>query len=220
LPYGLAAPFAPFSTVSTSGGSVDGIFISDPLIWTLGGGVGTSASVGVFGIAVSPSQVLDAVTEKFGNSNIGAKIQSAAAALNGNIYVLGGYGEITDNQLNKSCDFATSQAGFVNTATGLRAQIADIPIRTYSGAATAVNGKIYLMGGIDCTGVAPGKNGTATSDVFVYDPGSNTWSSAASLPSARSDLKAVTLNGQIYVMDSTGGTLWFLAPPVYMFTKN
>jgi N-acetylneuraminic acid mutarotase len=91
-------------------------------------------------------------------------------------------------------------------------------------AAAAVNGKIYAIGG----GYGSGGNLVALSTVEVYDPSTNTWSSAASMPTARSWLGATDVNGLIYAIGGLGAaitqvnTVEQYAPPVtiYTFVKN
>ena len=64
-------------------------------------------------------------------------------------------------------------------------QISELPIWRIGGTAAAVNGKIYLIGGLDhhenLGGRAP-----ALSTVDVYDTQTNTWHTVAKMPTARS----------------------------------
>jgi len=64
-----------------------------------------------------------------------------------------------------------------------------MPTPRYGLAAAAVNGKIYAIGG--------SSSGGPRSTVEVYDPGSNSWSTAASMPTARAGLAAAAVNGKI-----------------------
>lgn len=200
------------STVSTSGGVIGGILNSDPLIWTFGG-TDLSASSSARG------QLLDAATDGV-SSGLNALPGTVGAALNGDVYMLGGYEPSAATGVATPCDSATTRASFYDTSVGKTTSIADIPRKIYGGAATALNGQIYLMGGIDCTGVATGARGNPAGGVFIYDPPSNSWTSAPSMPGALGSLHAVTLNGKIYVIDPSGGIVWVFAPPVYLFTKN
>jgi len=200
------------TTVATSGGFINGAFVSDPLIWTFGG-------LDPLNFKSVAAEVFDTASDVVSPS-LGAPIKAAGAVLGSDVYVLGGY---TDSTVagEVPCNTATKRAFFFDASTGMSKAIADIPIPTYGGTAVALNGQIYLMGGIDCTGVTFGQLGIpATSDVFIYDPPSNTWSTAPSMPGASQTLNAVTVNGKIYVIDATGGAVWIFAPPVYLFTKN
>ncbi|GBP51332.1 Kelch-like protein 17 [Eumeta japonica] len=60
-------------------------------------------------------------------------------------------------------------------------------------ALAALKGKLYAFGGY-------GDNGELSS-VEVYDPRTDVWLRAGDLPQAMADLRAVTYNGAIYVMD-------------------
>ncbi len=98
-------------------------------------------------------------------------------------------------------------------------RLANVPIQVYGAQAAVLNGQVYLLGGINCTGVAAGNNGTATNSVLVYNPATNTWSSGPPMPTALAlNFSAVTVNGKIFVISGT--SVWEYAPPVYMFSAN
>ncbi len=85
-------------------------------------------------------------------------------------------------------------------------------------AVAAVNGKIYAIGGID--------NGRV-SIVEVYDPASDSWSTAASMPVPTYLLAATEVHGLIYAIGGShaSGTLetveqYSLPVTLYTFTKN
>jgi N-acetylneuraminic acid mutarotase len=67
-----------------------------------------------------------------------------------------------------------------------------------------VGGKIYVFGGFDT-------NGVVLSDVDVYDPTTDTWSTTpADLPTARAGLYAVaTKGGTVYVIGGWDGIFPF-----------
>ena len=58
-------------------------------------------------------------------------------------------------------------------------------------ATAALNGLIYVIGGFDSAG-------QSTSSVFVYNPQSNSWSTAASLPIVNNHGAAAVANGQLF----------------------
>jgi len=69
---------------------------------------------------------------------------------------------------------------------------ANIPTARTGLAATAVNGKIYAIGG---------KNlGSIYSIVEEYNPSTNTWTTKANMPTARTELAAVVVNNKIYAI--------------------
>jgi N-acetylneuraminic acid mutarotase len=85
-------------------------------------------------------------------------------------------------------------------------------------AATAVlNGKIYVLGGQRTDSVpAP-----ATNVVEIYDPVTNTWTPATSMPTARMGLVAVVVNGKIYAIGGrTDGTSTSAVGTVEEFDPN
>jgi N-acetylneuraminic acid mutarotase len=63
--------------------------------------------------------------------------------------------------------------------------------RRLMGSAT-VNGKIYVIGGLDGT--------TLRDETMVYDPATDTWGFVSSIPSPRSQLGVCAANGKIYAI--------------------
>ena len=89
--------------------------------------------------------------------------------------------------------------------------------------ADTLNGKIYAIGGLQGTGFL--------ANVEVYDPPSNSWSTAPSILTALGALAATDVNGLIYTVGGANGTsnrpvvqnaVQQFSPPItrYMFTKN
>jgi N-acetylneuraminic acid mutarotase len=69
-------------------------------------------------------------------------------------------------------------------------------------ASAAVNGRLYVIGGIGEIGNGPGDYGSADeikSHVEVYDPASNSWSTGAPLPMALMGARACVFGSEIYV---------------------
>ena len=74
-----------------------------------------------------------------------------------------------------------------------------MPVARGQHTATAVDGKIYVLGGrITDSELVP------TNRVDVYDPAADSWQQMAAMPTARSSHAAAVLDGKIYV---TGGNL-------------
>jgi N-acetylneuraminic acid mutarotase len=84
-------------------------------------------------------------------------------------------------------------------------------------ASDAVNGLIYAIGGADSSFL---------NTVEVYNPASNSWSTAAPMPTARYDLAAADINGLVYAIggynNSSLNAVEQYSPPVtvYTFIKN
>jgi hypothetical protein len=74
---------------------------------------------------------------------------------------------------------------------------ADMPTARHSFAASAVNGKIYAIGG---------RAGGARSIVEEYDPATDTWTRKADMPTGRYNSATCVVNGKIYAIGGHDGT--------------
>jgi Kelch motif len=89
---------------------------------------------------------------------------------------------------------AVRQVEAYNFATNTWTRKADLPnARAITGPASVINGKIYLVGGINA-------GYGLTNSLFVYDPGTNTWSSKASLPVKILQGQSGAIGGKLYVL--------------------
>jgi N-acetylneuraminic acid mutarotase len=119
----------------------------------------------------------------------------SGAAYNGKIYLFGGAPTI-----NSSTDKAYRYDPADQTFTALPS----LPQATCGAGVVELNGKLYVIGG----GSAP--LGAYFSTVRVFDPQTETWGTAASLPEPRSLFTAGVIDGKIYVAgggDQFGGIL-------------
>jgi N-acetylneuraminic acid mutarotase len=139
-----------------------------------------------------------------------------AAALNGKIYVVGGFTGSNHKQVN---DGAFEYDPAADTWRALP------PLATPRGsvAVAAVAGKLHALGG------RRNENDVVTAHQ-VYDPATGKWSEAAPLPKGRDHMAAVTVEGKIHLVggrfganeDMTGlhdiydpaSNAWTSAPPV------
>ena len=115
-----------------------------------------------------------------------------AAASNGRIYAIGGYGGTYYSRK------ALATVEEYDPATDTWRPRASMPTaRDSRGVAAASNGKIYVCGGYD------NKLGTS---VYEYDPATDTWTTRASMPTLRwvSGVAAAS-NGKIYAIGGTDG---------------
>jgi len=72
----------------------------------------------------------------------------------------------------------------------------------------AYDGKLYVIGGYDATGVAQ-------NSVQIYDIATYAWSNGATMPTARANINASVLNGKIYVLSGSranADVTWATAP--------
>ncbi|MBV9281160.1 MAG: hypothetical protein JOZ41_13850 [Chloroflexi bacterium] len=136
---------------------------------------------------------------------------AAAAGRDGRVYVFGG--------ANRRTGLYFTSAEVYDPRTNRWSPIAPMPHARYNGfaAATAKDGRIFLIGG--CVGW-PGNHGcalAAPSPVDVYDPAHNTWTTIGSTVYATAGSAAATgPDGRIYVAggvgDGNGHLLQVLSP--------
>jgi N-acetylneuraminic acid mutarotase len=116
-------------------------------------------------------------------SMTGQREKPAVAAIDGKLYVVGGWDEFG----NPDATLEIYDPASNTWSTGA-------PVPTpYGGGPAGVNleGKFYVIGG--CSAFACG-----TTDVFVYDPASDSWATAAAYPEATSWLGCGAIGGQIF----------------------
>jgi N-acetylneuraminic acid mutarotase len=107
-------------------------------------------------------------------------------ALDGRIYVSGGY-----RDLPFGADTARAEVWAYDLEADRWSEMADLPAPRAAHAMVAVDGKLYVVGGV----------GPEPETVFAYDFTLERWSSlAAPLPTLREHLTAVALDGRIYVI--------------------
>jgi len=120
-----------------------------------------------------------------------------AAMLNGKIYVVGAFSHYGDNVNNSLFEY--------DPVTDNWTVRKSMPSSRLSFAVAACQNRIYVIGG--CLNVPDYYDpdaGLSTNE--VYDPATDTWETKASMPTARWDLVAETVNGKIYVISGrTGG---------------
>jgi N-acetylneuraminic acid mutarotase len=125
----------------------------------------------------------------------GSSFVSAAAAVDGKIYVFGGslVGGIT---LGIFYEYDPANDEWKTKA--------DIPTPRCRHSACAVNGKIYVIGG---TPNNYGDDNLAT--VEEYDPATDTWTRKADMPTPRHSLATNVVDGKIYAIAGHKGSLAF-----------
>ncbi len=115
-----------------------------------------------------------------------ANSEMSVAALDGKIYVLGGY---PSNRIS----VATVQV--YDPAQNSWRLTTPLPVALNHTMAAAVNGRLYLIGGQ--TGNT--SSGPFVDTVYEYDPAKGTWTSRAPMPTQRSGGAAAVVDGKIYV---------------------
>jgi N-acetylneuraminic acid mutarotase len=121
---------------------------------------------------------------------LAARGYPAAAVINNVLYVAGG---------NNGHETPTLQA--YNPSTNAWTALADMPSGRYQGdGAAVINGQLYVPGGWDNS-----YSFLPHSDLFVYDPATNTWASRASMPLLSGCGASAAINGKLYVTTPCNG---------------
>ncbi len=113
------------------------------------------------------------------------------ATVGRNVYIAGGY----TGGPGGSQTFATSQVQVYNVDTNTWSTIASLPQPRGGGAMAAVGNVLYFFGGADLSR-------TDRSEHWAFDitnPGAG-WVAKAAIPTARTHLGAVSLNGKVYAV--------------------
>jgi N-acetylneuraminic acid mutarotase len=122
----------------------------------------------------------------------------AACVIDGRIYVSGGETSCID--IPGPVPFGTlATVQVYDPAADTWTQASDMPGPTADHAASAVDGKMYIIGG----SVWP--SAFLSPVVYVYDPATDTWTTAADLPTPRWDLTANVVDGKIYAIGGKRG---------------
>ncbi len=113
----------------------------------------------------------------------------AAAANRSNIYVIGGNGNPEKNHVynpvNDTWDELTSMP---------------TPRQHINHSAVTVDGKIYVIGGVEKRSVDGELKFTISDKNEIYDPETDTWTEGTPLPTARQATAVTAIDGKIYVI--------------------
>jgi len=150
-------------------------------IWVLGGYTPDGATV-------ATAEVYDTATGSWSRGpDLPVAVNHAmAASLDGVLYVAGG------NDGRRPSDQVARLDG------DRWRRLAPLPRGRQAGGLVALDGRLYLVGGVVEGGLA--------SDTQVYDPAADRWSPAPGLPTRREHLGAAAAGGRVYVVGGrTGG---------------
>lgn len=114
-------------------------------------------------------------------------------AVNGKMYVIGGWDEGKAAGINYEYDPATDKW----------TQKKGMPRSAHHAAIATANGKLYVIGGFvppKDTQIPTGGAWEPIADVWQYDPAADSWQSLAPLPTKRGAAVAVEVGGKIYVI--------------------
>ncbi len=134
----------------------------------------------------------------------GPRANGGFAALNDKLYVVGGNSLAVGFELY---NFRQYDSVFVyDIATNTWSEAAPLPRAYTSMAVAALNGKLYVFGGLD-------EFSYTSNQTYEYDPASNTWTTKAPMPSGgRYGAAATALGDKIYIV---GG--WYEGEPLEIY---
>jgi N-acetylneuraminic acid mutarotase len=141
-----------------------------------------------------------------GTSMLSPRAEAVAAAVDGQIYWIGGrvpelpnsahFNEHKDSNLNEA----------FNTQTNQWEARAPAPTARNSAAAAVIDGKIYVVGGRQFIKSTDGKTRMSNyAALEVYDPRRDSWETKTPMPQAQGGLGAATIDGKLY---ACGGEQW------------
>ncbi len=168
--------------------------------WTTGSGSGGWS-------VLSSAEVYDPATNSWTSlPSLPISTEMAVGAgLNGKFYVMGGYSESLDSSgetigYNNRVYVYDPQAGSWSQAESMLAS------NRSAGTVATANGKIYVIGGWSPD---EGENNVSRS-VEIYDPATGKWEYGPSLPAGHEEGSAAVIDGVIYFMDGSEGTIYSL----------
>ena len=97
---------------------------------------------------------------------------------------------------------AVANAARFDPATQTWSMLVSMPAARGGAVGEAVNGKLYVAGGMDAAG-------SSRRELFVYDPATNTWAAAPPMATPRDNAMSASVGGKLYVF---GGRTRLAAP--------
>jgi len=113
----------------------------------------------------------------------------SVSAVNGKIYAIGGLRLVGD----RFSHFSIVEE--YDPATDKWTRKAAMPAKIHTLSTSVVNGKIYVIGGVDA--------GRILSTVYEYNPAADKWTRKANMPTARWVLSTSAVDGKIYAIGGT-----------------
>jgi N-acetylneuraminic acid mutarotase len=128
------------------------------------------------------------------------RTEIAAAALEGKIYVVGGFEKPSLGNLMSPA--ITPALDVYDPATDRWTSKAPLPIGLHHAGIGVAGGRLYVIGGYSRSMFSV-RNPVAT--VYAYDPVTDTWTERAPLPTARGALSVTELDGKLYAVGGYDG---------------
>jgi N-acetylneuraminic acid mutarotase len=143
-----------------------------------------------------------------------ARWSPAADVVDGRIYVFGGGRRYSANAFPPFNE--TPIVEVYDPATDTWTRASDMPTARFAHSASAVDGKIYIIGGADADVHPVPSEGFLMVD--VYDPATDTWTTAADIPAGAPHHTAGVVDGKIYTIGRWMGPGEAVFPTVQEFT--
>ncbi len=160
-------------------------------LWVIGGLAGVSAQ------ASAEVSVYDPASDAWstGPSLPAARHHAAAVGLDGVVYVGGGGPSVADWTPQASFWALDADAdGGADADAGAWRELAPMPEARLGHRMVAVDGLVYVVGGIGETG-----------SVLVYDPAADAWTTGTEMSVSRDHLAVVVVDGEIWAIGGRGG---------------
>jgi N-acetylneuraminic acid mutarotase len=181
------------ANMPTARAYMSGIAVVDGIIYVIGGVTGANNRTLSTLEAYDPAT--DTWTKKADMPT--ARRTVAACVVDGRIYVLGGNASYASVEILPTVEV-------YDPATDTWTQAPDMPRARNHHTASVADGKMYIIGGCD---KPPDPAGFMLPIVDMYDPGTDTWTTAADFPNPRWDLTANVVDGKIYTLGGRVGEI-------------
>ena len=129
-----------------------------------------------------------------------ARTEVAVAALDGLIYVVGGFEQASSWRSLQSS--ASTKVEVYDPVTNRWSSRPDLPMRLHHAGAAVLDGVLYVVGGF---AVSDDTLWNPSDRVFRFNPADETWTERAPLPTARGGLAVTTLQGKLYAVSGYDG---------------
>ncbi|MGH7801012.1 MAG: Kelch repeat-containing protein [Thermodesulfobacteriota bacterium] len=136
-------------------------------------------------------------------------VSAAAAWVEGKLYVAGGFlNGCPDDVVN-----SPGTMGVYDPATDTWTTKAPMPTPREGAMAAALNGKLYVVGGLIHYCFV--SDGVWTGTLEVYDPATDTWTTKAPMPTARGFFGVGVMNGKLYAIGGFNSSGFLATVEVY-----
>ena len=129
-----------------------------------------------------------------------ARTEVAVAALDGLVYVVGGFEQLSSWRSLQSS--ASTKVEVYDPATNRWSSRPDLPMGLHHAGAAVLDGALYVVGGFT---VSDDTLWNPSNRVFRFNPADETWTERAPLPTARGGLAVTTLQGKLYAVSGYDG---------------